>query len=223
MRVQEHIYQGFFGLKKKQDAGKYYHERMEKLKGMDKELDTVIEEFQKILSNHDVKLKSYYNFVNKPGKDTLQAVRKEIEKLEGMFDEDELANDKEQKYVLKGIDELKDLTKNEESSEMGQLESEVVSDLNELLRLLRSIEPVWQAQIDFIKKNDEEILENKINIKVLSDILKEEGDILRMEESILQKIDLKTRTILRKTSLKEQDIGKTEDASLRYRDIRYIR
>jgi len=60
MRIQEHIYQGFFGLKKKQDAGKYYHERIDKLKGVDKELDEVIEEFQKVLANHNNKIRSYY-------------------------------------------------------------------------------------------------------------------------------------------------------------------
>jgi len=223
MRIQEHLYQGFFGLKKKQDAGKYYHERVNKLKGFDKNLDTVIEAFQQVLSNHTAKLNSYHEFLKKPNKDTFQAVRREIEKLEGMFDEDELANDKEQSHVLKGITELQEIAKNEESLELGQLEKESINDLNELLRLLKSIEPTWQSQIDFIKQNDEKILGDNNNIKILSDILKEEGDILRMEESTLRKIDLKTGTILRKTTLKERDIDKTRDMGMNYREVKYVR
>lgn len=223
MRIQEHLYQGFFGLKKKQDAGKYYHERVDKLKGFDKNLDTVIEVFQRILTNHNNKLVSYHEFLKKPSKDTFQTVRKEIEKLEEMFDEDELSNDKEQRYVLKGITELQEVTKNEESLELGELEKESINDLNELLRLLKSVEPIWQSQIDFIKQNDEKILNDSNNIKILSDILKEEGDILRMEESILRKIGLKTGTILRKTTLKERDIDKTKDMGMNYREIKYIR
>jgi hypothetical protein len=223
MRIQEHLYQGFFGLKKKQDASKYYHERVEKLKGFDKNLDTIITAFQQVLHNHTNKLNNYHEFLKKPNKDTLQIVRKEIEKLEGMFDEDELANNKEQKYALKGIDELKEVLKNEESLELGQLEKESISDLNELLKLLKSIEPVWQAQIDLIKHNDEEILKDNNNIKILSDILKEEGDILRMEETLLKKIDLKTGTILRKTTLKERDIDKTRDMGMNYREVKHVR
>ncbi|MGV8171939.1 MAG: hypothetical protein ACP5OA_04570 [Candidatus Woesearchaeota archaeon] len=223
MRIQEHIYQGFFGLKKTQDAGKYYHERVDKLKGFDADLDRTIESFQQVLSSHNIKLKSYQEFLNKPGSNTLQAVRREIEKLEGMFDEDELANNKEQKYVIKGIDEIKGLIKNEESPEIGQLENESLTDLNELLNLLKSIGPIWQAQIDFIKKNDKEIFGDKNNIKILSDILKEEGDILRMEETLLRKIDLKTGTILRKVSLREKDIQKTKDMDMNYREVKHIR
>ncbi len=223
MRIQEHLYQGFFGLKKKEDASKYYHERVDKLRGFDKDLDTIIEAFQKVLDNHTNKLKNYHEFLKKPNKETFRAVRKEIEKLEGMFDEDELANDKEQKYALKGITELKEVLKNEESSELGQLEKESIADLNELLRLLKSVEPVWQSQIDFIKQNDEQILTDQKNIKILSDILKEEGDILRMEESLLRKIDLKTGTILRKTTLKERDIDKTKAMGMEYREVKHVR
>lgn len=223
MRIQEHLYQGFFGIKKKKDASKYYHERIDKLKGFDKDLDTIIEAFQKILSNHNNKFRSYDEFLNKPGKDTFKAVRTEIQKLEGMFDEDELANDKEQKYVLKGADLLKEILADEESNELSQLEQESVNDMNELLRLLKAIEPVWQAQIDFIKQDDEQILSNQNNIKILSDILKKEGNIIHMEESLLKKIDLKTGTILRKTTLKERDIEKTKDMNMNYRDIRHVR
>jgi hypothetical protein len=223
MRIQEHIYQGFFGLKKKQDAGKHYTECVDKLKGFDEDLDRVIESFQQVLNNHSVKLTSYHEFLIKPSKETFHVVRKEIEKLEGMFDEDELANNKEQRYVLKGISQFKDLTKSEESIEIGQMEQESINDLNELLKLLKTIEPVWQAQIDFIKQNDELILNDYKNIKVLSDILKEEGDILKMEESLLRKIDLKTGTILRKTTLKERDIERTKDMDMNYREIKYVR
>jgi hypothetical protein len=223
MRIQEHIYQGFFGLKKKKDAGKYYKEHVEKLKGFDKDLDTVIELFQHILSNHNSKLKSYHEFLKKPNKNTFQAVRLEIRKLEGMFDEDEMANAKEQRYVLKDIDKMDDLIKNDESPELGQLERESVNDLKELLKLLKSIEPVWQAQIDFIKQNNDEILSDIRNIKILSDILKEEGDILQMEETLLRKIDLKTGTILRKASLMEKDIQKTKEMDMTYREVKYIR
>jgi hypothetical protein len=223
MRIQEHIYQGFFGLKKKQDAIKYYHERVDNLKGFDKDLDMIIEAFQQILANHTNKLNNYHKFLEKPNSERFQAVRKEIEKLEGMFDEDEVANNKGQKYVIKGINELERLTKNEECVELGQLERESISDLKELSRLLRSIEPVWQAQIEFIKKNDEEILGDTNNLRILSDILKEEGDILKMEESLLRKIDLKTGTILRKTTLKERDIDRTKDMDMKYRELKYIR
>ena len=223
MRIQEHIYQGFFGLKKKKDAGKYYHECVDKLKGFDKDLDTVIEAFQHLLNNHNTKLKNYHEFLKKPSKDTFQAVRTEIEKLEGMFDEDELSNDKEQRHVLKGIDKLKELTKDEESTELGQLEKDSVADLNELLRLLKAIEPIWQSQINFIKQSDDAILSNGNNLKILSNILKEEGDILQLEETLLRKIDLKTGNIIRKASLKEQDINKTKDMGMEYREIKYIR
>jgi hypothetical protein len=223
MRIQEHIYQGFFGLKKKQDASKHYTECVDKLKGFDKGLDTVIESFQQVMNNHAVKLKSYHEFLKKPNKETFQAVRHEIEKLEGMFDEDELANNKEQRYILKGITQLKELTNGEDSIEIGQMEQESISDLNELLKLLKTIEPVWQSQIDFIKQNDEIILSNNNNIRILSDILKEEGDILNMEESLLRKIDLKTGTIMRKATLKERDMERTKDMDLNYREIKYVR
>jgi hypothetical protein len=223
MRIQEHIYQGFFGLKKKQDAGKYYHERIGKLKGVDTELDKVIEEFQKVLVNHNNKIKNYYEFLKKPGKDTFKGVRQEIEKLEGMFDQDEMANDTEQRCCLKGIDTLKELTKSEDSTELGQLEQDTIADLNELMHMLKSVEPLWQKQIDFIKKSDEEILASKENIQILSDVLKEEDDVLKMEESLLRKVDLKTGALLRKTTLKERDIDRTSDMDMLYRDIKHVR
>jgi len=223
MRINEHIYQGFFGLKKKKDAGKYYRESVDKLKGLDEDLDEVIKSFQNIILNHNSKIKSYYEFLKKPSKESFKAVRVEIEKLEGMFDADELDNDKEQKSCLKGIDILKELIKNEESSELGQLEQETINDLNELMRLLKSIEPIWQKQIDIMEKTDEEIVNNKENIKILSDILGREETLLRMEETLLQKIDLKTGSLLRKTTLKERDIQRTKDMDMSYRDVRHVR
>jgi len=222
MRVQEHLFQGFFGLKKKQDAGKYYHEHLEKLKGLDGDIDAVIGSFQKVLLNHDKKLKSYSEFLAKPNADTFRNVRLEIEKLEGMFDEDELANDREQRYVLKDITALKELAKEEDASDLGQLEHDNIVDLNELSRMLRTIEPIWQAQIDFTKKSDKEALSNE-NIQILSRILKEEGDILRMEETLLKRIDMKTGALMRKTELKEQSIKGTKDMGMEYREIRRIK
>jgi hypothetical protein len=223
MRIQEHIYQGFFGVNKKQDAGKYYHERVEKLKGFDKDLDIIIEAFQNILSNHNTKLNAYQKFLDNMNSNTFQNVRLEIEKLEGMYDEDELANDKERKYVFKNRDILNSLAKNEESTELGQLEQESITDLNELLRLLQAIEPVWQAQIDFIKNNNNDVFKDAFKIKELSMILKKEGEILKMEEILLRKIDLKTGSILRKTTLKERGIEKTKDMDMSYRELKYIR
>lgn len=224
MRIQEHIYQGFFGLNKKENAGKYYHERIEKLKGFNKDLDIIIVAFQNILTNHDSKLKSYQNFLDNMNSDTFQNVKKEIKKLEEMYDEDELENDKEQKYILRNIDILKNLTKNEESIELNQLETESIADLNELLRLLENIEPVWQAQIDFIKNNEAtDIFNNSIKITELSNIFKKEGEILKIEETLLRKINLKTNVILRKTSLKEREIEKTKNMDMNYRELKYIR
>ncbi len=223
MRIDEHIYQGFFGLKKKKDARKYYHESVDKLKGLDSDLDDMINSFQTVLANHNNKIKSYLEFLKNQNKDTLQALRKEIEKLEGMFDQDELANDNEKKCCIKGISILQGLTTSEDSTELGQLEKDTLMDLSELMRLLKAMEPLWQQQIDFIEKEDEKILGDKKNVKILSDIFKEEEDILKMEESLLKKIDLKTGTLLRKTSLKEKDIERTKDMGMNYREIKYVR
>ncbi|MGV8087396.1 MAG: hypothetical protein ACP5N1_07225 [Candidatus Woesearchaeota archaeon] len=223
MRIQEHMYQGFFGLNKKQNANKYYHERVEKLKGFDEDLDNIITAFQNILTNHNNKLVTYQKFLNNRNSNTFNDLRNEIQKLKGIYDEDELANDKEQKYVIKGRDLLHSLTKNEESVELGQLQKESISDLNELLRLLEEIEPLWQKQIDFISDNNEKVHNDIDKIKELSAILQREGEILRMEETLLRKIDLKTGSILRKTSLKEKGIAKTKNSDVNYRELKYIR
>lgn len=223
MRVQEHLFQGFFGINKKKDAGKYYHERVDKLKGIDNVLDSGIEQFQKILSNHNRKLSAYYEFLKKFDKESLQALREEIKHLEGMFDVDDVANREEERYMVKIENVLKELIANEESNELSGMEKDVVQDLKSLQQLLASIGPLWQQQIEFIKKNDEEIFGSKPNIKVLSDVFKEEGDIMLMEESLLKKIDLKSGAILRKTTLKMRGIEKTKDMNMEYRQIQHIR
>jgi hypothetical protein len=223
MRIQEHLYQGFFGIAKKKDAAKYYAERMSKLKGLDDDLDKDIEEFKKILSNHRTKLDAYYNFLNKLDKESLRQLKQQIKTLEGMFDPDENANRREKKYTLRVKNIISDLLKNEENSELDALEKEVIDDLNHLNALLDSISPLWEEQLAFVRKNEDEILANKNHVQVISDILKEEGDILRMEESLLKKIDLKTGAILRKTSLKMRDLEKTKDMNMNYREIKHIR
>ena len=50
------MYQGSFGLKKKKDAINYYKDYVEKMKGVDSDLDIVIEAFQRVLLNHNSKL-----------------------------------------------------------------------------------------------------------------------------------------------------------------------
>jgi len=223
MRIQEHLFQGYFGIKKKQDSAKYYNERVAKLKGLDSNLDNGIENFRTILENHKKKLDAYFNFLRKMDRQSLELLRQEIRRLEGMFDVDEIANDKEERNVTKIESTLKELIGNEENSELNTLEKEVMADVKSLHELIQSISPLWEAQLDFIKKNDIEIIENKENIKILGDILKEESDILRVEESLLKKIDLKTGAILRKTTLKMRDVDRTKDMNITYREINHIR
>jgi hypothetical protein len=223
MRVDEHLFQGFFGINKKQDSAKYYHERVDKLKGLDSDLDKCIDEFQKVLVNHNKKITAYHYFLTRIDKPSLQSVMDEINKLEGMFDDDEIANDTTRRYALKIEEILKILTKNEECIELQSIEQDTMSDLKELHRMIASIKPLWEQQLEFVKKNDEEILTNKNNIKILTDIFKEESDIMKMEESLLKKIDLKTGNILRKTTLKLRGIEETKDMNMNYRDIKHIR
>ena len=179
MRIQEHIFQGYFGIKKKQDSEKYYNERVSKLRGLDSDLDRGIENFKIILENHKKKLNAYFDFLKKMDSQSLNVLRNHIKVLQGMFDVDEVANDSEHRYVLKIETILKDLIDNEESSDIGMMEKDVMHDVKSLHSLIESIGPLWQQQLEFIKKNDDEILGDKINIKVLSDILKEESDIER--------------------------------------------
>lgn len=223
MRIQEHIFQGFFGITKKKDAAKYYSDRIGELKGLDSDLDKAIENFQKIITNHNLKLKAYYEFLKNFDKESLDSLKEQISVLEDMFDTDEDSNESEEKDIMKVQDTLCGLMKNEENTDITQLEQETMTDLKELSRLLDTICPLWKAQLEFMQKNDEEILGDKSNIKILSDILKEEGDILKMEENLLRKIDLKTGAILRKTTLKMRDVEKTKDMNMTYREIRHIR
>lgn len=223
MRIQEHLFQGFFGNKNKVDSAKYYTERVNKMKGLDSDLDKSIEEFQKILDNHNKKLASYYEFLKRLDKESLKELKDQINIIEGMYEHDEEANEDEREYCLKVKDSLTKLTANEENTELTTLEKDVMEDIKSLIQLLESISPLWEQQLEFVKKNDEEIIGNKNNLKVLSDILKEEGDILKMEENLLKKIDLKTGAILRKTTLKMRDVDKTKDMNLSYREIRHIR
>jgi len=223
MRVDEHLFQGFFGNKKKEDSAKYYHERIDKLKGLDANLDKCIDEFQRVLANHNKKVNAYNYFLSRLDVPSLHSVKDEVNKLEGMFDDDEISNDAEGRYIVKIEEVLKDLIKNEENTDLTSIEQDTMDDLKELLRMIENIKPVWERQLGFMKKDDKEIIEDKENIKELTSIFKEESDMLRMEEALLKKIDLKTGNILRKTTLKRDDIEETKRMNMNYREIRHIR
>lgn len=223
MRIQEHIFQGFFGNKTKKDSVKYYNERVDKLRGLDSDLDACIDEFQKILNNHKQKIVAYNEFLKKLDKDYFEAFRKEVNKLEGMFDEDELANESSRRYVVKMENVLKEMTKNEDNADISGAEREAMQDLKELSRMIEHIKPLWEKQLDFMKRDTRDILANKDNIRILTEIFKEESGLLKMEENILRKIDLKTGNILRKTTLKLRNLEKTKDMSMQYREIKHIR
>ena len=223
MRIQEHLFQGYFGLKKKKDSAKYYHERVGKLRGLDNDLDKCIEDFQTILKNHKSKINAYDEFLKKLDLASFQAVKREVNKLEGMFDQDELANDSERKYVARIEGIINNLIGDEENSEINQLQKDTLNDLKELLRMIENIKPVWEKQLEFMKRDEREILSQKENIRVLTAMFKEESDILNMEESLLRRIDLKTGNILRKTTLKLRDVEKTKEMDMSYREIKHIR
>ena len=223
MRVQEHIYQGFFGLKKKEDVAKYYNDRLKNLKGIDSDIDRIIQAFEIVLENHKKKLDTYVEFVKDSSNHNLKKLKQEIQRLEGMFDQDEVENDTEKRFTLKVIDKIKDLIKTEESSDLKSIQNETLRDLSDLSKLLDSMGPVWQAQLDFIKKNDDEIIHDNQSTKLLSAILHEESQILKMEEDLLRRIDNKTGNVIRKTELRVSDMEKTKDMNLEYRDIRFVR
>lgn len=222
MRIQEHLFQGFFGIKKKEDSAKYYSQRMNKLKGLDDDLDRCISEFQKILKNHSKKIAAYDTFLKDLSADSFKKVKNEVMKLEGMFDEDELSNESEKRYISKMEDVLTDLINNEENTELSQIQKDTMQDLKELLRMIESIKPLWEKQLEFMKKDSEYTMSNA-GIKELTNIFKEEANILRMEEALLKKIDLKTGNILRKTTLKMRDLEKTKNMNMTYREIKHIR
>ncbi|MGV8151118.1 MAG: hypothetical protein ACP5NV_05300 [Candidatus Woesearchaeota archaeon] len=222
MRIQEHLFHGFFGNKTKKDSAKYYTERVDKLKGLDNDLDKTIEQFQKILLNHKEKIVAYDEFLKKFDSEKFLKVKEEVMKLEGMFDEDELANESERRYIVRMENILSELIKNEENVELSQAQKDTVQDLKELLRMIEHIKPLWETQISFMKAHDYKDI-NKDAIKELTDIFKRESETLKIEETLLKKIDLKTGNILRKTTLKLRDLEKTKDMNMTYREIRHIR
>ncbi|GIU70190.1 MAG: hypothetical protein KatS3mg002_1426 [Candidatus Woesearchaeota archaeon] len=222
MRIQEHLFQGFFGIKKKKDSAKYYSERIDKLKGISSELDNCISEFQKILNSHKKKISLYNKFLDNPDDYNYQKIKNEIKKLENMFDEGEISQETEKKHAYKIEKILTELINNEENIDIATLQRETLSDIKELMKLLENIKPLWEQQIDTISMDGENII-NKEKIKKLTEIFKEESKILIIEEDLLKKIELKTSNILRKTNLKFRDIEKTKDMNIRYREIRHIR
>jgi hypothetical protein len=223
MRIQEHIFQGYFGFKNKQDSAKYYNQRVSKLKGLDADLDKGIENFLTILENHKKKIDAYFLFLKNLDKESLARLKDEINKLKGMFDVDEIANDSEGRHVLRIENILKDLIANEENAELNNMEKEAAEDVKSLHSLIESIGPLWEAQLEFVDKNDDLIIADKNNIRIIGDIFKEESNILRVEENLLKKIDLKTGAILRKTNLKMRDVERTKDMDMAYREIKHIR
>lgn len=222
MRIQEHLFQGFFGIKKKEDSAKYYSQRVSKLKGLDEDLDKCISEFQKILKNHSRKIEAYDTFLKELSVDSFKKVKNEVMKLEKMFDEDELSNESERRYVLKMEDVLTDITSNEENTELKQIHKETMQDLKELLRMIEGIKPLWEKQLKFMEQDNEYAM-SKEGIKELTEIFKQESNLLKIEESLLKKIDLRTGSILRKTTLNMRNLEKTKDMNMTYRDIKHIR
>lgn len=209
-------------MKTKKDSAKYYTERVNKLRGLDTNLDNCISEFQKILENHKKKIIAYDEFLKELSVDSFNKVKREVIKLEGMFDEDELANESERRYIVKIENILIDMTKNEENTELSQIEKDTMQDLKELSRMIENIKPVWEKQLEFMKQDNEYII-SKEGIRELTEIFKEESNLLKMEEALLKKVDLKTGNILRKTTLKMRDLEKTKDMNMTYREIRHIR
>ena len=223
MRVQEHLFQGFFGLKTKKDSLKFYRECVEKLKYADLKLDECINEFQTIVNDHKKNLNQYDNFIKHPSKITLNILKKELETLEGITNKDKQTNAQEEKHILQIKSKIEEISKTEESPDLKDIEKEIITDLDELDKLLNNIEGLWAVQLAFVEKEDELILRDVINIKVLGDILKEESDILNMEEQLLRKIDLKLGNVLRKTTLKLRGIEEEKNSSTEYKEIKHIR
>jgi len=223
MRIQEHLFQGYFGYKKKEDSVKYYNERVGKLKGLHSELDAALDQLSQILENHENKITAYLEFLKGYNKQTLDTLKKEIKVIEEMFIVDEGATELEDRYILKVEDSLGKLSKNETSTELNALEKEILEDISSLHQLLTTLAPLWKAQLQFVNKNDDEILSDKSTVKIFSDVLKEEGDILKIEQNLMKKIDIKTGSLLRKTTLLANDVDRTRDMGMAYRDIRHIR
>lgn len=223
MRVQEHLFQGFFGGKKKKDALKYYKERVEKLKQIDSKLDSCIFDFQRIANDHKKNLARFNAFIKNPTTNTLAALKQEISTLENLTGQDEEVNEAEERHVLQIKTILDTLMKEEDSEDLKLMEKETLDELHELDKLLCNIECLWEVQLEFVKKEDVLILSDIRHSKVLGDIMKEEADILAMEEQLLRKINLKLGNILRKTTLKLKEIEEAKDSNLQYREIKYAR
>ncbi len=223
MRVQEHLYQGFFGDKKKKDALKFYRERTDKLRIANSKLDECIAEFQRIVDDHRNNLRRFNDFVRTPNHLTLKALKQEIKTLENLTNNDEEVNEHEEKHIKQVKKIIEEISKDEENTDLKTIEKETLSDIIELDKLLQSIGSLWEIQLEFTKKENNLLLSDLRNAKVLGDILKEESDILSMEEQLLRKIDLRLGNILRKTTLKLRDVEEAREFNIKYREIKHIR
>lgn len=222
MRVQEHIFQGYFGNKKKKDALKYFKERVDKLKKADEKLDECIADFQRIVADHRKNLARFNDFVRTPSNITLESLKEEIKTLEDLTGNDEEVNEQEEKHILHVKNVLEEISKDEENLELKSLQKEAIEEIKELDRLLCSIESLWDIQLEFVKKENNVLLSNLKHSKVLGDILKEESDILNMEEQLLRKIDLKIGNILRKTTLMLRETEEARNSNIQYKEIKNI-
>ncbi len=222
MRIQEHLFQGFFGIKTKKDALKYYKEKEPKLLDIDKKLDGAIEAFQKKKSHHKQKILAYNAFLQKIDAESWHKLATEIKKLEGMFDEDERANDYEKKEIEYIKDELKHITKGEDDTELKNVEREMSDDTSELLTIVDNTGTLWEQQLGIAEKGDE-VLKNTLLHTQLDTIFHEENHLISREEILLKNIDLKLGILLRKTTLKLRELERTTDMNMQYREIRHIR
>jgi len=222
MRIQEHIFQGFFGNKTKKDALKYYKEKEPKLLDNDKRLDEAIEEFQKKNSHHKKKVLAYNAFLQKKDQASLNALITEIKKLEGMFDEDEKSNDLERHQIEHIHGEIKKNNKDEDDTELKNIEREMMDDLTEIESLIDNTGNLWEKQIDIAERAGEILRDQQLQAQ-LDTLFKEESQIIAHEEVLLKNIDLKLGVLLRKTTLKLKDLEKTDDMNMQYREIKHIR
>ncbi|MFA5797548.1 MAG: hypothetical protein WC916_05975 [Candidatus Woesearchaeota archaeon] len=223
MRIQEHLFQGFFGVKKKKDSLKYHKQKENTLLEIDKQLDEAIESHQKKASNHRKKVLSYTRFIQKHDEESWKPLKEEILKLKGAFDEDELANNQERRKISKIVSEIKTIQKEDEDSELKNTEREMADGLHELESLLEEIGTIWEEQLKIADMETQTILSTSTIQERLNTILQEENRITSREEHILKEVDLKLGILLRKTTLKLRDLEKTKDMNIEYREIKHIR
>ncbi len=223
MRIQEHLFQGFFGIKKKKDSLKYHKQKENTLLEIDTQLDDAIESHQKKTSNHRKKVLNYARFMQKHDEESWTPLKEEILKLKGAFDEDELANDQERRKISKIVSEIKAIQKEEEDSELKNTEREMADGLHELESLLEEIGTIWEEQLKIADMETQTVLSTSTIQERLNTILQEENRITGREEHILKEVDLKLGILLRKTTLKLRDLEKTKDMNMQYREIRHIR